>query len=158
MKTVKQWLDGIEDTAIREKALKNLNLNDKEVSSHIGRESVHDALIAAFAWEKTEEGNDYWSTVFDMLYKQSRDSKGDSTNEIEIKNGDIFDIGQTVNGVSRFVWLNGKWHYYEPTMDREYEYSQESLTKLIHEDRMNYGADADSQWIGNIFSVLPNSI
>ena len=26
----------------------------------------------------------------------------------EIINGDVFDIGQTINGVSKFLWLNGK--------------------------------------------------
>ncbi len=28
-----------------------------------------------------------------------------------IKNGDIWDIGQTVNGNSRFLYLNDKWYY-----------------------------------------------
>ncbi len=49
----------------------------------------------------------------------------------EIKNGDVFDIGQTVNGVSRFLWFNNKWYYFVETMTREYEYSQEDLTKLV---------------------------
>lgn len=73
----------------------------------------------------------------------------------EINNGDIFDLGQTINGVSRFVFLGGKWHYYEREMNREYEYSHEEITNTIREDKMNYGSDSDSQWIGNIFSLLP---
>jgi hypothetical protein len=28
------------------------------------------------------------------------------SNNKQIKNGDVFDIGQTVNGVSRFLWFN----------------------------------------------------
>ena len=73
----------------------------------------------------------------------------------KIENGDIFDIGQTVNGISKFVWLAGKWHYYSAEANREYEYSHEDLTKSIYDDKENYGDDSDSQWIGNIFSVLP---
>ena len=30
-----------------------------------------------------------------------------------VKNGDVFDIGQTVNGVSKFLWFNQKWYYFE---------------------------------------------
>lgn len=49
----------------------------------------------------------------------------------EIKNGDVFDIGQTVNGVSRFLWFNGKWYYFEERMTWEYEYDQEDLTTVV---------------------------
>ena len=48
-----------------------------------------------------------------------------------IKNGDVFDIGQTVNGVSKFLWFNDKWYYFEERITREYEYDQEALTKLV---------------------------
>jgi hypothetical protein len=48
-----------------------------------------------------------------------------------IKNGDVFDIGQTVNGVSKFFWFNDKWYYFEERITREYEYDQEALTKLV---------------------------
>ncbi|MFM2393356.1 MAG: hypothetical protein RLZZ546_1338 [Bacteroidota bacterium] len=54
-----------------------------------------------------------------------------------IKNGDIWDIGQTVNGVSKFLWFNNKWYYFNESrfsyLD-EYQYSQEDLTKLITHD------------------------
>jgi hypothetical protein len=54
-----------------------------------------------------------------------------------IKNGDIWDIGQTVNGVSKFLWFNNKWYYFNESrfsyLD-EYEYSQEDLTILITHD------------------------
>ena len=49
----------------------------------------------------------------------------------KINNGDIFDIGQTVNGVSRFLWLNNKWYYVAEGTTREYEYDQDDLTQLI---------------------------
>ena len=58
----------------------------------------------------------------------------------EIKNGDIFDIGQTINGVSKFLWFNEKWYYFEERMTREYEYDQEDLTKTIEENN----------WIGEV--------
>lgn len=69
----------------------------------------------------------------------------------EIINGDVFDIGQTINGVSKFLWLNGKWHYFEKTINREYEYSNEEITKLIVDDYNDYGHDGWCNWIGNIF-------
>jgi hypothetical protein len=52
-------------------------------------------------------------------------------------NGDVFDIGQTVNGVSKFLYYNDKWFYYSERITREYEYSHEDLTKLLHDDKMN---------------------
>ena len=52
-------------------------------------------------------------------------------NNKQIKNGDVFDIGQTVNGVSKFLWFNNTWYYFEERLSREYEYDQSDLTKLI---------------------------
>lgn len=55
-----------------------------------------------------------------------------------IKNGDIFNIGQTVNGVSTFCWLNGKWYYYNNHLvGEEYQYDQNDLTKLITENEFD---------------------
>jgi hypothetical protein len=67
-----------------------------------------------------------------------------------IKNGDIWDIGQTVNGVSRFVFIDGIWYYYEermvyekctsdskagiPNSLTEYEYGMHSITEVIWDD------------------------
>lgn len=52
----------------------------------------------------------------------------------EIKNGDVYDINQTVNGVSKFLWFNNKWYYFNEEkfsyLD-EYEYDQEDLTQTI---------------------------
>lgn len=63
----------------------------------------------------------------------------------EIKNGDCFDIGQTVNGCSRFILLNGKWHYYIPDrINREYEYDQDSLTQLIQDNEFD-----EIKYLGN---------
>jgi hypothetical protein len=48
-----------------------------------------------------------------------------------IKNGDVFDIGQTVNGVSTFLWFNDKWFYFTERLSSEYEYDQKNLTNLV---------------------------
>lgn len=66
-----------------------------------------------------------------------------------IFNGDVFDIGQTVNGVSRFIYYNNKWHYYRTDMTREYEYDQKDLTDLVSQDY-----DTDVTYLGNIFSHI----
>lgn len=63
-----------------------------------------------------------------------------------ILNGNVYDIGQTVNGVSRFIFLNGKWHYFESRLSREYEYDQEDLTKLV-----KYDEYCEVKLLGNIF-------
>jgi hypothetical protein len=67
---------------------------------------------------------------------------------MEIKNGDVFDIGQTVNGVSKFLWLNNTWYYFEERMTYEYQYDQEDLTKLVNDNEF----DEVTYW-GNI-SIL----
>lgn len=53
------------------------------------------------------------------------------SNYEEIKHGDVFDIGQTVNGVSRFLWFNDTWYYFEKRLPRVYDYDQSKLTNLI---------------------------
>ncbi len=60
-----------------------------------------------------------------------------------MKNGDIYDIGQTVNGVSRFLYLEGKW-YYARSLVYEYNYDIYELIKSISDD--------DSVKLGNIFT------
>lgn len=69
-----------------------------------------------------------------------------------LHNGDVYDIGQTINGVSRFIYWNDKWHYFEERITREYEYSQEDLTELIRQDKLN-GTD-EVTFLGNVFSYF----
>ena len=69
-----------------------------------------------------------------------------------IKNGDIWDIGQTVNGNSRFLYLNDKWFYAtgynkESFTSSIYQYYGSELTKLITDDY-----DDETELIGNIFT------
>lgn len=62
-------------------------------------------------------------------------------------NGDVYDIGQTVNGVSKFIVINGKWHYYSDRLMSEYEYSQSDL------DEQMYYSD-EVTFLGNIFGHI----
>lgn len=81
----------------------------------------------------------------------------EKTTNLIPNNGDVFDIGQTVNGVSRFLWLNNSWYYFEERMTKkneynqvafvQYEYDQKDLTKLITENEFD-----EVNYLGNLFS------
>ena len=64
-----------------------------------------------------------------------------------MKNGDVFDIGQTINGVSRFLWFNGKWYYFEERMSRLYEYNTLELRKIITDNEFD-----EVTFVKNIFN------
>ena len=68
--------------------------------------------------------------------------------ELKLKNGDVFDIGQTVNGVSKFLWFNNIWYYFEERMSKSYEYDQSDLTKLVVENEFE-----EVTFIKNIFDT-----
>ena len=68
---------------------------------------------------------------------------------IEIKNGDVFDIEQTINGVSKFLWFNNKWYYFEERMTRLYEYNQDDLTKTIIDNDFDMVT-----FLGNILDAI----
>jgi hypothetical protein len=67
---------------------------------------------------------------------------------MKINNGDVFDIGQTVNGVSKFLWFNDTWYYFEERLSREYEYDQKELSKVI----LNENGFEEITFIKNIFN------
>jgi hypothetical protein len=64
-----------------------------------------------------------------------------------INNGDVFDIGQTVNGVSKFLYFNDKWYYFEERLSREYEYDQNELVNVV----LNINESHGITFIKNIF-------
>jgi hypothetical protein len=64
-------------------------------------------------------------------------------------NGDIYNIGQTINGVSTFLWLNKKWHYFTPAPVSDFEYGNDTITDLLYNDRM--GGFSNTSYKGNIF-------
>lgn len=65
----------------------------------------------------------------------------------EIKHGDVFDIGQTVNGVSRFLWFNDTWYYFEERLSSKYQYDQLQLTNLILDNEFD-----EVTFVKNIFN------
>lgn len=65
---------------------------------------------------------------------------------MKINNGDVFDIGQTVNGVSRFLRFNDTWYYFEERMSRVYDYDQLQLTNLILDNEFD-----EVRFVKNIF-------
>jgi hypothetical protein len=66
-----------------------------------------------------------------------------------MREGNVYDIGQTVNGVSRFLFLNGIWYYFEERFSSEYEYDQKDLTKLVTENEFD-----EVKLLGNIFDLI----
>lgn len=69
----------------------------------------------------------------------------------QIQNGDVYDIGQTVNGVSMFLWFNNKWYYFNEErfsyLD-EYEYDQNDLTQTV----LNHNEWDEITHVKNIFN------
>jgi hypothetical protein len=63
-----------------------------------------------------------------------------------MKDGDIYDIGQTVNGTSRFLYLDGRW-YYASSLVMRYNYDESELTRSVTLDE-----DDSVELIGNIFT------
>ena len=63
-----------------------------------------------------------------------------------MNDGDIYDIGQTVNGVSRFLYLDNNWYYARSVVMR-YNYAESELTKAVTLDE-----DDSVKLIGNIFT------
>ncbi len=93
--------------------------------------------------ECIEHGNYY------KIILPEEETKTTPTENPPIKNGDVYDIGQTVNGVSRFLFFNEKWYYFEERISREYEYEQSELTKQVtEENEFN-----EVKYIGNIFTL-----
>jgi hypothetical protein len=60
MKSTKQWLNELPD-GYRERALKNLNLDDEAASME--EESIIRALNVSFVWYDSPEGHDFWNAV-----------------------------------------------------------------------------------------------
>jgi hypothetical protein len=72
--------------------------------------------------------------------------------DMTFRSGDVWNIGQTINGVDTFIVVGDKWFYYSERMMREYEYDQEELTKLIYLDKVN--GENETLFITNIFNFV----
>jgi hypothetical protein len=63
-----------------------------------------------------------------------------------ILDGDVYDIGQTVNGCQRFLYIDNMWYYFDEQILHQYEYDLEELIKLVSES--DY---VEVKFLGNIF-------
>ena len=63
-------------------------------------------------------------------------------------NGDVFDIGQTINGISKFLYFNYDWYYYSAYYSGLYEYDVDELIKLITDNEFD-----EIVYVGNIFNM-----
>lgn len=73
----------------------------------------------------------------------------ENRNVMEFENGDLYDIGQVVNGVSRFVLLNHKWWSFEKEKFGEYEGSHVDLSDWIRCGVVV--GDEGVKYLGNVF-------
>jgi len=71
---------------------------------------------------------------------------------MNVYNGDVYEIGQTINGINRFISINGNWYYYSQRYMGEYEYDGDDLTDLIA-DGIGSG-DENIQFLGNVFNHI----
>jgi hypothetical protein len=99
-----------------------------------------------------ENAREYSSPLIEELINETTPEELEKINNemeamIPIKNGDVFDIGQTVNGVSKFLWFNNKWYYFEERLSSKYEYDQDELTKLVIDNEFD-----EVTFIKNIFN------
>lgn len=73
----------------------------------------------------------------------------------EIQNGDIFDIGQTVNGTSKFVILKTiddveiRYLNHDGSLGPKYEYNQSAIMKAIE----NVDDMEEITFVGNFFQT-----
>lgn len=67
-------------------------------------------------------------------------------------NGDVYDIGQTINGISKFIFIDGKWHYYSDRLMSEYKYSQNDISDVIYDDKIHRRGYV--KFLGNVFSHI----
>lgn len=69
MKTVKEWLEGLEEP-YRSQAFENV----EELNVHPGgvlfarEESLSSALIGAFDWGKSPQGHKYWENIYEKAF------------------------------------------------------------------------------------------
>lgn len=59
-KNIKEWLETIEDSEIKEKALKNFS--KQGIFNSVQSSLVH-AIESAFVWSETPEGSKYWISI-----------------------------------------------------------------------------------------------
>lgn len=68
MKTIKEWLNEIPEPEIREAALRNMDLEYKDVE----RDCLSDAIHASFSWGSSIEGVDFWRDFYNNLINENK--------------------------------------------------------------------------------------
>lgn len=75
--------------------------------------------------------------------------------KMKFYNGDVYDIGQTINGISTFIFIENRWHYYTERLMRRFEYNEDDISSTIREDKL-MGFDQVT-FLGNVFSHISGS-
>jgi hypothetical protein len=90
------------------------------------------------------------ATVFNFKY---RNMKRLDKNEREVKNGDIINLHQTVNGQNLFVVMNIEPLdiRYAHDLNYKYQYDQEDLFKPC-----KYTGETEYEIIANIYDLIPD--
>lgn len=68
MKTIKEWLEEL-PTEIKEKAFYNVHRLTvfPNIILEFKEGSIKDAISSAFIWECTDEGHEYWESIYNGL-------------------------------------------------------------------------------------------
>lgn len=73
-KTIREWLETIEDKEVREKAIANLK-RDCEQNDFEKRNSLSYAIHGAFTWVDAPEGPEYWLNIHEAQYAREQQSQ-----------------------------------------------------------------------------------
>lgn len=67
-KTIREWLEELEEP-YKSQAIQNAE-NESEYNDYLdeARDSLAGAVLGAFTWEYSPEGDKYWSDLYDTLY------------------------------------------------------------------------------------------
>ncbi len=63
MKTIREWLESIEDETIRQQALENAQKGCMVDFNTFKETSLSEAIAAAFSWVHTPQGAWYWDEI-----------------------------------------------------------------------------------------------
>lgn len=81
MTTILNWLETL-PSPIRERAIENCRVSFNGDTTVV-KKSVGDALVAAFSWENSPEGLDYWNRIYEGLLNPSLEELKAKVSELE---------------------------------------------------------------------------
>jgi hypothetical protein len=124
-------------------------IDDEFLEWFVKNPSCNNVEVDLLPYDGTKSIDKYWFGEYKIIIPQEQ-PKPTPTENAPIKNGDVYDIGRTVNGVSRFLFLNEKWYYFEERLSRECRKDKSELTKLVNDTENDFN---EVKYIGNIFSL-----